>query len=96
MKYPELPLKLSPASNEARDVVGFKYAGGNVGQRSKLGGDPDWIQGEDVPGCTSGNVMTFYGQLDSAGDSMCLADCGIIYVFICLGCYETRSVFQSN
>ena len=96
MKYPEIPLKPSPVSNEARVAVGFKYAGGNVGQRSKLGGDPDWIQGENVPECTCGKTMTFYGQLDSAGDSMCLADCGMIYVFICLDCYETRSVFQSS
>jgi len=39
--------------------------------------------------------MTFYGQLDSVGDAVCLADCGMIYVFVCFDCYETKSVLQS-
>ncbi len=39
--------------------------------------------------------MDFYGQLDSIGDKYCLADCGMIYVFVCFGCYETKSIFQT-
>jgi uncharacterized protein YwqG len=96
MKFPEIPLKLVPSSDEAKAVTGFNYAGGNIGQRSKVGGAPDWIQAESVPECSCGKPMAFYGQLDSVGDGMCLADCGMIYVFICPDCYETQSVFQSN
>jgi hypothetical protein len=40
--------------------------------------------------------MTFYAQLDSLGDNHCLADCGMIYVFVCWDCFETKSVLQSS
>ncbi len=40
--------------------------------------------------------MTFYGQLDSVGDDICLADVGIVYVFVCFDCYETKSLLQST
>ncbi len=29
-------------------------------------------------------------------DAVCLADCGMIYVFVCFDCYETKSVLQSS
>jgi hypothetical protein len=36
------------------------------GLRSKLGGTPDWEQGEEFPNCPHcGSRMTFVGQLDS-------------------------------
>ena len=40
--------------------------------------------------------MTFYGQLDSINDEICLADCGMIYVFVCFDCFETKSIFQTS
>ncbi len=40
--------------------------------------------------------MTFYGQLDSVGDTICLADVGMIYIFVCFDCFTTRSVLQSG
>jgi hypothetical protein len=40
--------------------------------------------------------MQFYGQLDSIGDRFNLADCGIIYVFVCSDCWTTSSVLQSG
>jgi hypothetical protein len=94
VKIPEIPLVLAPQTEEAKSVVGFQYAGGEIGNRNKLGGEPDWIQGEEIPKCTCGKKMTFYGQLDSIGDSVCLADCGMIYVFVCPDCLETKSVLQ--
>ena len=39
--------------------------------------------------------MTFYGQLDSINDDFCLADCGLIYVFVCLDCNTVHSLIQS-
>jgi hypothetical protein len=37
-----------------------------LGQRSKLGGEPDWCQQDDTPSCPKcGKTMTFVGQLDS-------------------------------
>ena len=40
--------------------------------------------------------MTFYAQLDSINDEYNLADVGLIYVFVCFDCFETRSVLQSG
>jgi hypothetical protein len=94
VRIPEIPLALAPETEEARSVIGFQYAGNEIGKRSKLGGEADWIQGEETPKCTCGKNMSFYGQLDSIGDSICLADCGMIYIFVCPDCLETKSVLQ--
>ena len=92
---PEIPLQLAPATPEARAVIGFKWADPMVGTRSKIGGLPQWTQKPQVPECSCRKPMTFYGQLDSVGDAICLADCGLIYVFVCFDCFETKSILQS-
>ncbi len=40
--------------------------------------------------------MSFYGQLDSISDEDMIGDAGLIYVFLCLGCFETKSITQSS
>lgn len=95
MKIPEIKLELKPETNEAKAVVGFKWAGPPIRQRSKIGGEPDWEQGGQVPECSCGEPMTFYAQLDSIGDEVNLADCGMIYVFVCFDCFETKAVLQT-
>jgi hypothetical protein len=38
----------------------------NIGYGTKLGGEPDWIQGADIPICPScGIAMVFVAQIDS-------------------------------
>ena len=38
----------------------------NLGLRTKLGGKPDWIQGDETPDCDScGEPMYFVAQIDS-------------------------------
>jgi hypothetical protein len=93
---PEIPLQLAPATPEAQAVVGFRWADAKVGSRSKLGGTPDWTHNAQVPECSCRKPMSFYGQLDSIGDTVCLADCGMVYVFVCFDCFETKSVLQSS
>lgn len=94
---PEIPLVPAPETPEAKQAVGFKWAGEVVGHRHKLGGEPDWLQDAEIPACAScGEAMTFYGQLDSIGDEHCLADVGMIYVFVCFGCFTARSLLQSG
>jgi hypothetical protein len=88
-------------SQEAADQPKFKWAGRDsagreVGTRHKLGGDPDFLQGPETPHCPDcKEPMTFYGQLDSINDEFCLVDCGIIYVFVCFGCFTTTSFIHS-
>jgi uncharacterized protein YwqG len=37
-----------------------------MGERSKLGGQPDWEQNDETPRCPDcGETMTFVGQIDS-------------------------------
>ena len=96
MDIPEIPLIPQPETDAARNALGFKWAGSEVGTRHKLGGTPEWIQGDDSPLCPAcQQPMTFYGQLDSIGDAVNLADCGMIYVFVCFDCYECQAILQS-
>jgi hypothetical protein len=96
MKIPAIPLVLQPTSEEDKALIGFEWAGEPIGQRHRIGGQPDWIQRDATPTCTCGKEMTFYAQIDSLGDEICLADCGLIYVFVCFDCFSTQSVLQSN
>jgi uncharacterized protein YwqG len=81
------------------------------GVRSKLGGDPDWVQHPEVPKCRDcKQPMTFVAQIDSMEHDEshnphaidCLSgqqhymfgDVGMIYVFMCFGCTETKSILQ--
>jgi hypothetical protein len=92
------PFKLvpKPLDDAAAALPKFKYADGEMGTRHKLGGTPDFIQGDEHPVCPDCKErMMFYGQLDSINDEFCIADCGMIYVFLCFGCLETKSVLQS-
>jgi hypothetical protein len=35
--------------------------------------------------------MTFYGQLDSVGDDLVLADAGLVHVFVCFDSFEAAA-----
>ncbi|MBE7368011.1 hypothetical protein [Ramlibacter pallidus] len=94
-RIPPIPLVTSPETPEAERAIGFQWAGDPVGKRHRIGGDPDGMQQGDVPVCSCGKHMSFYGQLDSIGDEYCIADCALIYVFLCWDCFETKSVLQS-
>lgn len=92
------PFALVPkALNEnAKNLPTFKYAGDQIGTRHRLGGNPDFLQDTDWPSCPDcGEKMIFYAQLDSINDEFCLADCGMIYVFVCLECNTVESFMQS-
>ncbi|GGY19955.1 hypothetical protein GJV26_04905 [Massilia dura] len=91
------PFKLipEPLDREAKDLPPYKWAGDNIGKRHRLGGSPDFIQAADIPTCSCKKVMTFYAQLDSINDEFDLADCGMIFVFVCFDCFETKAVLQS-
>jgi hypothetical protein len=90
---PEIELVPNPKSEEGRGVLGHKWAAPEIGHRHKIGGVPQWLRSEAWPDCC-GSRMTFYAQLDSVGDEIHLADCGLIYVFVCFDCFSTKSVFQ--
>jgi hypothetical protein len=93
-RIPQISVSLDPETDEAKAAIGFKNNAA-AGKATKLGGEPEWIQGDDWPSCDCGQKMTFYGQLDSIGDEHNLADCGMIFVFVCFDCFETRSVLQT-
>lgn len=90
------PFKLvpQPLNEEAAALPPFRWTSGEEGKRHRLGGEPEFLQMPDYPKCSCGEQMTFYGQLDSINDEFVLADCGIIYVFVCFDCLETKSILQ--
>lgn len=94
-EIPPFRLVPEPLTEEARQLPGFEWAPAEIGKRHRLGGRPDFLQKLDVPHCSCGKAMTFYAQLDSINDEFNLADCGMIFVFVCFGCYETKSILQS-
>jgi hypothetical protein len=93
---PPFRLRPEPVSAEAEDLPGFEFAPDEVGQRHQLGGEPTWLQGDATPVCGEcGQVMTFYGQLDSINDDFVLADVGLVYVFVCFDDFTSTSIVQS-
>jgi hypothetical protein len=92
------PFKLvpEPLDEAGRNLPKFKWAPKEVGTRHQLGGEPTFLQNQSWPVCQKcREKMTFYGQLDSINDDFVIADCGLIYVFICFSCYETTSMIHS-
>lgn len=94
-EIPPFKLVPEPLNNEAASIPPFKWAGKDIGRRHRLGGTPDFIQDTQVPKCSCGKSMTFYAQIDSINDEIILADCGMIYVFVCFDCFEVTSFLQS-
>jgi hypothetical protein len=96
-KIPRFKLVPEPQDEEANALPKFKWAPKEIGTRHQLGGEPQFLQRESWPNCPAcRKSMTFYGQLDSINDDICIADCGMIYVFVCFECFETTSILQSN
>ncbi len=86
-----------PLNKEAESLPKFEWAEEHIGTRHKLGGTPDFIQDAEWPTCPDcGTKMTFYAQLDSINDEFLIADCGMIYVFVCLECNRVETLVQSN
>ena len=96
-RIPLIRLVPQAVEPEGQKALGFKYAGGDVGNRHQLGGEPTWLQEPDWPTCPyCGEKMTFYGQLDSIGDDYEIADCGMVYVFLCFDCFKAVAKVQSH
>ncbi|SET02192.1 MULTISPECIES: DUF1963 domain-containing protein [unclassified Variovorax] len=93
-EIPAFKLVPEPLTEEAKSLAPFKWAGDDIGKRHRLGGKPDFIQSSEIPKCSCGKEMTFYAQLDSINDDYVIGDCGMVYVFICFDCLETKSILQ--
>ncbi len=97
MKIPPFKLIAKPLTEEAERAAGYKWAPEEIGTRHQLGGEPAWLQDDQTPRCPAcQQPMTFYGQLDSIGDDFDLADCGMIYVFVCFDDFEASAIVQAN
>ena len=96
-RIPKFKLVPEPADDDARALKPFQWTDPEIGTRHQLGGEPAFLQASDWPACPAcSKPMSFYGQLDSINDDYVLADCGMIYVFVCFDDYEARAVLQSN
>lgn len=89
-KIPPFKLTPLPLNTDAEKLLPFKWADPPIGSRHQLGGEPQEMKGIDWPICPEcGEKMTFYAQLDSINDEYCIADCGLLYVFVCFDCVES-------
>jgi hypothetical protein len=94
---PTFRLIPEPVDDAARTLEPFKWAPADVGTRHQLGGEPAFLQAPEWPACSAcRQPMSFYGQLDAINDQYVLADCGLIYVFVCFDDYEVKSILQSG
>jgi hypothetical protein len=93
------PFRLVPEglTEEAAALPPFSWADPEIGSRHRLGGRPTFLQEARIPACSDcGEPMTFYGQLDSINDEFNLADCGLVYVFVCFDCFTAQAFVQSG
>lgn len=82
----------------------------NLGQRTKFGGKPEWVQSDETPECPDcGDAMYFVAQIDSfehnCGPGLLVeeqpkhvdflfSDAGVLYVFYCFDCRHVESLQQ--
>ena len=93
-KFPTIKLVMVPQNEEAKSIIKWEHC--DFESKHQLGGEPSFIQDEDWPRCPwCKEKMSFYGQLDSVGDDMCISDCGMIYVFFCFECNEPKAIVHS-
>jgi uncharacterized protein YwqG len=87
---PEIPLKMLLNTEEAKSFAKFRWC--DHTPNHKIGGKPDWINDtNEIPSCQScEEPMAFLAQIDSIGDQFCFGDVGMIYVFMCRQCGETK------
>jgi hypothetical protein len=91
-RIPPFRLDAHPLTSEADVVAGFEWASPEIGTRHRIGGVPDGVPEAEYPRCSScGHAMTFYGQLDSIGDDVALADVGVVHVFVCFDCFDATA-----
>jgi hypothetical protein len=80
----ERPLRLVPVPK-----------GRKAGRRSRLGGSPEWLQGEDIPECPNCEKgMEFVLQLDSS-EEIGFGDMGMLYAFVCPRCRVSATLIRS-
>jgi hypothetical protein len=66
------------------------------GALGRVGGEPEWIQGDETPTCACGSRMRFALQLSAeGGGGINFGDAGEGFAFVCDACpTETRFLWQ--
>ncbi len=96
MEIPKVKLVTQPETEEAKEIVGYKW-NSVAGTRHYLGGNPDGLVASEYPTCENcKKPMTFYAQIDSIGDKFDLADCMVIHNFVCFECFNVKAVLTQT
>lgn len=113
MLTPPRPLReyrvtLSPVA-EGESAIDLEYPD-DLGLRSKMGGEPTFIQGGEVPNCSAcGQRLHFIAQIDSIEHNwitnphahkvkeqhFMFGDVGMIFVFFCFNCNQPSCMLES-
>lgn len=96
------------AQSSSHDVAEPEYPD-NLGQRTKLGGAPNFIHGGEIPNCsTCGERLHFVAQIDSIEHNwhtnphahpikeqhFMFGDVGMIYVYFCFHCVQPSCTLE--
>ncbi|NOT73580.1 MAG: hypothetical protein HOP08_01540 [Cyclobacteriaceae bacterium] len=96
MEIPRIKLVTQPETQEAKDIVGYKW-NDVAGTRHFLGGQPDGLEKSEFPTCDDcKKAMTFYAQVDSIGEKFDLADCMVIHNFVCFDCFTVKAILTQT
>ena len=97
--FPEYRVRLEPVSAGTPAINPE-----DLGKRTKLGGDPDWLQGDSTPSCPDcAEAMSFVAQIDSIDytgypgkETYMFGDVGMLYLFYCTDCHEVVGFEQGG
>jgi hypothetical protein len=96
MDIPKVKLITQPETQEAKEIVGYKW-NRVAGTRHFLGGQPDGLHEREYPTCDDcKRTMTFYAQVDSIGDKFDLADCMVIHNFVCFNYFTVKALLTQT
>jgi hypothetical protein len=96
MEIPKVKLVTQPETDDAKEIVGYKW-NDVAGTRHYLGGKPDGLIESEYPTCEDcKKTMTFYAQIDSIGDKFDLADCMVIHNFVCFDCFSVKAILTQT
>lgn len=97
-EMPPFRLVLEPLNDEAAALLERPaHVWEQLGERFRLGGEPE-LRNSEWPSCPQcREAMSFYGQLDGLPkpSEFDLADAGLILVYVCFRCLQVTALLHS-
>lgn|SRR6266481_1970279 len=94
-KIPAFKLVPEPQGDDGKNLPKFKWTGKEIWASPSA----RW-RAKFLTRCVMAKLSNLQGandvlRTDSINDDICIADCGMIYVFVCFDCFQSVSMVQS-